>query len=107
MATVKNETKKNAFATDASNVGLSADRINTMQSSLTNYINAVVKKIQIGANTKNIQAAIKGSNSEAEVRKYIQEIDTACSKFLQDLAKYNNKLTEMANAYKANDKFTR
>lgn len=106
MATVKNIVKKDSFES-ANDVGLSADKIGTMQSSLTNYINTIVKKIQIGASTKNIQAAIKGSNSELEVKKYIQEIDTACAKFLQDLTKYNNKLTDMANTYKANDKFTR
>ena len=88
-------------------VGLTTTKISAMQRSLEQYITEVTKKIKVGANTKNIELAIKGSNSEAEVRKYIQEIDKACEDFLNNLRKYSDKLTEMANVYKANDKFSR
>ncbi len=105
MATVA-KTKKTISDPAGGNVGLNASKISAMQNYLNTYINAVTKKITIAANTQNIQAAIKGSSAEVEVRKYIKEIDAACEKYLQDLKKYSDKLSEMANIYKANDKFT-
>ena len=86
-------------------VGLNTKKIHAMQNSLNNYIDSVVKNIKVGASAKNIQLAIKGSNSEAEVKKYIHEIDKACEDFLNKLKKYSDKLAEMAAIYKSSDSF--
>ena len=96
---------KNFKNVSSSDVGLNTKKISEMQETLNDYINVVVKKIKIGASSKNIQLALKGTNSEVEVKKYIQEIDKACEEFVNSLKKYSSKLAEMAEVYKNKDSF--
>ena len=87
-------------------VGLNLSKITAMQSALDNYINRVVKYTDISLAVQQIQLAVKGTNSENEVKSYLLKLTETCQNIEKDLSKYKNILSNMAASYKSYDKFS-
>ena len=100
-------TRSKFSSSSGGDVGLNTNKISVMQNSLNQYMHSVMKNFKMEKDARIIQATIKGTNSEIEVRRYFKEIDRTCEEFLRRLREYNQKLTDMAASYKANDKFMR
>ena len=81
--------------------------INIKTNYLHQYIASITKNFKMSSKNKLINAAVKGTNTEIEIRKYFSDIDRTFEEFLGQLRKYEQKLADMADTYKANDKFVR
>ncbi len=85
--------------------GLNASRIVAIETALDAYIKSVTSAIHVASTKKNVALAIKGAAAQAEVRKYIASMDSACEKLFKDLEKYKKILEQMKSNYASNDKF--
>ena len=86
-------------------VGLNVNKIAKMEEYLDEYIKAVTDTIKIWASENVIQTAVRGTNAQVEVKKYIKSVDANMEKLFTDLTKYKKILENMKASYAANDKF--
>ena len=91
------------MATTASTTGINTSGLSKVKTALGAYRQAVSKKCDISASTKQVTAAIKGTSSEATLRQMALTIDTKMKQYIAHLGQYDQLLNQMASSYNRND----
>jgi hypothetical protein len=100
---VKKSTKAAASTGSSTVVGIKLSGIDKIVSSIDNYKKAVSAKTHVAANNANIQKAIKGTTSEANIKQMLQLINSDMKGLLVRLDQYKGALQELKTSYKTND----
>ena len=91
------------MATTASTTGINTAGMSKVKVALESYRNAVAKKCDVSATTAQVQAAVKGTSSEASLRTMAVAIDTKMKAYIAQLNQYDKLLDTMKNSYTTND----
>ena len=85
-------------------VGFTAANLEKMKNALDSYISIAKKNVTISATVKEMAAALKGDAATKELVTYINGIDSACEKYIDDLLSFKAKLDTVSTSYKSGDK---
>lgn len=91
------------MATTASTTGINTAGLSKIKVALEAYRNAVSRKCNVSATTAQVQAAVKGTSSEATLRQMALAIDTKMKQYISQLNQYDKLLDSMKSAYSTND----
>ena len=99
------------MATSANTVtGISKSGVSKIKSALDTYISEFKKACNVGAKPNVIQAAVKGTNAEAQVKQMATAINTKMENLVATLAQYKTQIDSVYSQYQAadanNTKFT-
>ena len=86
-------------------VGFTATNLEKMKNALDSYIDIAKKNVTISATVKDMAAALKGDAATKELLSYINGIDSACEKYIDELIKFKTTLSSVSTTYKSGDKF--
>ena len=86
--------------------GISLQGVRTIKSAVSSYHQAIDRQAAIMLQTRNASSqrkAIKGDRTLSELDKFADAIVSDCKKYTNWLSTFENKLTEIENAYKKHD----
>ncbi len=82
--------------------GLNTAGVSKIQAAITAWVNDINKSLT-GINAANVQKAIKGSNSEKELKALSQSINDKIKNITKTLTNMNSQLDGLAAKYQKND----
>jgi len=85
--------------------GINVSKIGEMQNAISAWKKAITS-VEIVSTSKQIAQAVKGSKREAEVKSLCQSMTSYVNTLTNKLTRYNERLTEVKNAYAKNDSTT-
>ena len=92
------------MATTSNTVGLNDKGLDKIKEAIKSYKNKVNKACNISAKKATIEAAIKGTSTEAELKKYLNQMETDLKAYLDALDMYADDFNAVKQAYAKNDK---
>ena len=92
------------MATTSSTTGINVNGISKIKSALDSYKSNVKKHCDLAAKKSIIEAAIKGTSSEATLKTMYNQIDANMKKYLTQLNQYTTILDTLKTKYASNDK---
>ena len=82
--------------------GINTNKIATIQTAITDWKKAI-DAANISLASKNINAALKGSTQQNEIKKLAQAVDSYTKTLTTVLTEYNTALDSVKTAYVKND----
>ena len=92
-----------ATTSSSTTTGINISGISSITAALSTYKSKVVKACDISAKKSVIESAIKGTSSEANLKTFINKIETQLASHVKNVTNYEKTLNTVKSSYKTND----